>query len=135
MPDEPNLPHEIPGAGGDQPGEQSVKTPAERQLESAGLDRVYDALTDRRRRYILHCLKRSRTPMALADIADSIVRWETNEEPVDVPAERERIYVSLYHYHVPKLADANLVSFDVPKKRVSLCESDEAAIQDVIAER
>jgi hypothetical protein len=120
MTDEPETPNRCPKVDDNRSENQSSKTHSQSQLKSSDRNRVYDALADCRRRYVLHCLKTARTPMALADLADEIVRWETDTAPTEVQAERERIYTSLYHRHLPKLADADLISFDVTDKRVSL---------------
>lgn len=75
-------------------------------------DDLFDVLSNPRRRYILSHLQASKTPMALADLTDAVVRWETGEEPTAVQAVREQVYISLYHWHLPKLADAGLISFN-----------------------
>ncbi|MCO8246627.1 MULTISPECIES: hypothetical protein [unclassified Haladaptatus] len=107
MPDEPEALYRILGDVGGQSEKRLSKTLAERQPESA----------------------------CLGDVADAIVRCKTETEPTEVQAERERIYVSLSHHHVPKSIDANLVSFDVSENRVAFRESDEVAIQEVLLER
>lgn len=122
MTDESETPNRPPEVDDNRSENQSSKAHSQSQLESPDRNRVYEALADRRRRYVLHCLNTSRTPMALADLADAIVRWETDTAPTEVQTERERIYTSLYHWHLPKLADTNLVSFNVTTKRVSLRE-------------
>ncbi len=58
--------------------------------------------------------------MAVADLADDVVRRETDRSPTAMQDERERIYVSLYHNHLPKLAAAELVRFDADRKLVEL---------------
>lgn len=135
MPEKPEALYGITGDDGGQSEKQLSKTLAERQPGSVRLDSVFGALADPRCRDVLRRLNTSRTPMALADVADAIVRRETERELTEVQVERERIYVSLYHRYVPKLIDANLVSFDVFEKRVPFRESDEVVIQEVLHER
>jgi hypothetical protein len=122
MTGESEPPNRIPEVDDSHSENQSSKAHSQSQLASPDWDKIYDALADRRRRYVLSCLKTSRTPIALSDVADTIVRWETDTEPTEVQEKREQIYASLYHWHLPKLADANLVSFDVVEKRASLRE-------------
>lgn len=86
-----------------------------------GKDR-WRVLANRRRRDVLHCLKISTTPMALADVANALVHWETDVSPSAVQEIRERVYVSLYHTHLPKLAEVDLVAFDIDQKLVDLRE-------------
>ena len=82
---------------------------------------LYEVLSDPRRRRVLSCLRSSRTPMALADLTDDLLRREADASPSAAQDERERIYVSLYHRHLPKLGKAGLVSFDIDRKLVGLC--------------
>lgn len=87
-------------------------------------DVLFDVLAEQRRRYVLHCLREHATSMTLSDVADEVAALE-HETPVDdVPAEAvERIYLSLYHSHVPKLADANVVEYDPERDTVALAEN------------
>lgn len=82
----------------------------------------FRVLRNRRRRYVLHCLKTSKTPMALADLADELVRWETDDSPSAVQDLREKVYTSLYHCHLPKLANKGLIDFDTDQNLVSFRE-------------
>jgi hypothetical protein len=93
---------EEPDAGGDDP-----EVPA-----TLHLDYLYDALAHPRRRYLCHLLSRD-GEWTLADIARAVAAVEN-----DVPAsgvtelEYEGVYTSLYHAHIPKLAEGGVVTFD-----------------------
>lgn len=77
------------------------------------LDELFDALADQRRRTVLSCLGESEVPLALADVADEVASREHDGSMTDLSDEAVRqVYLSLYHAHVPKLADANLVEYD-----------------------
>lgn len=94
--------------------------------DSRGLTDAFRVLQNRRRRYVLRCLKTSETPMALADLADELVRWETDASPSAVQDVRERLYTSLYHCHLPKLANKGLIEFDTDQNLVSSSEAVES---------
>lgn len=130
MADNPATQSEISTVGNNRSESQSAETNSNNPTEPARREEVYRVLADHRRRYVLHHLNASTVPLALADVADELVRWETDKKPIEVQEKREQMYSSLYHCHIPKLADANLVSFDVAQKRVSLCESNETKILD-----
>lgn len=73
---------------------------------------LFGALAGRRRRLVLHCLREYQTPIALADLADEIATREHETSISNIPAEEvKRIYMTLYHTHIPKLADANIVEY------------------------
>lgn len=78
-------------------------------------------LADQRRRYVLQCLDGRSTGMALADLATDVAALERDADPRDVsPDAIERVYVSLYHCHVPKLADGDVVDYREERNTVSL---------------
>lgn len=83
---------------------------------------VFRALRNRRHRCVLDCLKTAETPMALADLADELARSESDVSPSAVRDVRERVYASLYHRHLPKLASDGLVDFDTDQNMVALSE-------------
>ncbi len=89
-------------------------------------DDVFAVLSSQRRRFALHCLQKYGGPMALADMADEIAVWENDTDIADIsPEEVKRIYVSLYHTHVPKLEDADIVEYSQERDMVALSENAE----------
>lgn len=91
----------------------------EANVETTGRERdeLFDALTHRRRRRVLEVLRSAGQPLTLTALAEELA-LRSEEEATDERTERLR--VSLYHRHVPKLADTGLVEFDVDRKRVAL---------------
>lgn len=88
--------------------------------ESERISELLTALSDRRRRFVLYCLYEYETPMAIADVTDEIVRHELDAEPTNAPEVRDRVYTNLYHYHLPKLAEADAVVLDLDESLVRL---------------
>ena len=87
---------------GDQP-------PPEAILE---LDHVYTALGHPRRRYLCYSLLES-TAWTLTDLATKIAAWEYEITEGEVSKDqRDKVYVSLYHAHIPKLIDDDVIDFD-----------------------
>lgn len=123
MSDDPEHPNERSRGATVQRAQQIADPAPTDDVGAPSGDELLRVLADRRRRYVLQCLKTAKTPMALADLADDLVRWELDAEPTAVQDERERIYISLYHHHLPKLAEHDLVSFDLNQKLVSLGEA------------
>ena len=87
---------------GDQP-------PPEAILE---LDHVYQALGHPRRRYLCYSLL-GQTEWSLTDLARKIAAWENDIPEHEVTNhQRDQVYVSLYHAHVPKLVGEQVITFD-----------------------
>lgn len=75
------------------------------------VDRLFACLSSRRRRYALVCL-RDHQSMTLADLADEVAVMEHDRRIDEIPADAVmRVYLSLYHTHVPKLEAADLVEY------------------------
>lgn len=87
------------------------------------LDHVYESLCHPRRRYLCYSLLES-TQWSLTDLATKITAWED-----DVPdhavteQQRERVYVSLYHAHVPKLVAEDVIAFDDVNETITPAEN------------
>lgn len=75
------------------------------------LETVHDLLAARRRRYTLYCLYMYATPMGLPDVAEQVTMWEHGVSSGELLDERLRTYNDLYHSHVPKLADADVIVY------------------------
>ena len=88
--------------------------------ENDRVSELLDVLAKRRRRYAIYCLHTFETPMAVADVTDEIVRIEMDTEPTAVPEVRKQIYTDLYHKHLPKLAEADIITFDTEENLVDL---------------
>ena len=66
-----------------------------------------------RQQLLLACLERFDEPVSLPDLAEAIAEQETGEALEDIPGEEvTEIYLSLYHHHVPALADIGLLEYD-----------------------
>lgn len=93
-------------------------------VQSLDADRVFDLLSNQRRRFVIHCLQKYENPMALADMADKIAVWENDTGISNVSAEEvKRVYISLYHTHVPKLADADIVEYSQDRDSVTMTDT------------
>jgi hypothetical protein len=83
---------------------------------------LFDVLSHHRRRYVVECLIRYGSPMTLPDLADECVMMEHQRAVDSVPAETvKRMYMSLYHTHIPKLVDSDAVEYDQESDSVALC--------------
>ena len=76
------------------------------------LDHVYQALGHSRRRYLCYSLL-EQTEWSLIDLASKIAAWENDIPEHEVTNhQREQVYVSLYHAHIPKLVGEEVITFD-----------------------
>lgn len=75
------------------------------------LDHVFEALAHPRRRYLIYTLLEDEE-RPLEYVAGEVIAWE-KDIPVEsvTDADRERIFVSLYHNHIPKLVEDDIVEF------------------------
>lgn len=94
-----------------------------RLADVIGSETVSDLLANRRRRYALYCLYVCTNPLTLPDIAQQVTEWEHNRPTEEILDARLRVYMSLYHDHVPKLEDANLVVYHQGDDMIELTET------------
>ncbi|WP_135534902.1 DUF7344 domain-containing protein [Halostella pelagica] len=93
-------------------------------------DRLFHLLADSRRRYALRCLCEHATQLTLADLADEVAVREREMPIGEIPAETvKRVYMALYHNHVPKLAEANVVEYDQETDTIALGDNTEQVEQ------
>lgn len=79
----------------------------EGEVVSLSMDTVFDILRNRRRRYALYRLNRSRNGVASFD---EVIGFVVRTEPTD--DRHERIARDLYERHLPRLAEANVIEYD-----------------------
>lgn len=88
------------------------------------LDVAFELLADRRRRYVLACLKDHSGPIAVPDLARNVAVHENGGSRSAIPNEEvATVHTSLHHNHIPKLADADAVEFDQDRDVVQVSES------------
>ncbi|WP_254769390.1 DUF7344 domain-containing protein [Salinilacihabitans rarus] len=76
-------------------------------------DEIFHILQTRRRRDVLRYLRQADGPVRLGDLAERVAAWEQGTT-VDAltSSERQRVYISLYQSHLPKLDREGIVDYD-----------------------
>jgi hypothetical protein len=100
---------------------------------SLARDDVYEALSNRRRRFVIHYLQRNGARAALGTLAEHVAAWENDIDVAAVGSDaRKNVYTSLQQFHLPKMEDMNLIRFDRRAGEVEL--TDDADDVDVYME-
>lgn len=86
-------------------------------------DALFDVLSDSRRRFVIVYLHEKSRQLPLRDVAWELASRVRGDESSDVPAaDVKAVHLSLYHVHVPKMAETGLVEFDRERNAVRLAE-------------
>lgn len=88
------------------------------RIQPATVDRVYDLLSDRRRRHLLYLLLDA-DRLSIDEIALRLAAWE-GETPMTAVEDdrRRRIGTALRHNHLPRLADHDVIEYDPDRETV-----------------
>jgi hypothetical protein len=98
--------------------------------EPLSRDTIFSVLSNRRRRYVLHYMKRDPGPVRIRDLAQQIAAWENGIEIEELNyKQRKRVYTSLHQTHLPKLDDVGVVHYDRDRGTITLAEG--AAALDI----
>lgn len=82
----------------------------------AELDRLFDLLSDRRRRYLFSYLRdRPDEVVAFDDLVSALAEREAHH---DGYADDRTIAISLIHDHLPRFADAAIIEYDRAERTV-----------------
>lgn len=82
------------------------------------------------RQHVFDCLRTHDTPISLADLADEIAVQENGLPITEISGEEiKRIYLSLYHSHLPELTDANVLTYSQERDLVGLSTNADSAAQ------
>lgn len=91
--------------------------------ESDELDDLFDVLSNRRRRAVLHYLKQHADdcPVSINELSRVLAAWEQGI-PKDQVAydDRHSIHTSLQQFHIPKMVNSGLVDYNSQETRVDL---------------
>ncbi|MFW6265640.1 MAG: DUF7344 domain-containing protein [Halanaeroarchaeum sp.] len=76
-------------------------------------DDLFEILSNRRRRYVVHALKQADEPMQIGEVAERVAAWEYDVEESELSYdERKRVYTALQQSHLPKMDDYGILEYD-----------------------
>ncbi|RXK50376.1 DUF7344 domain-containing protein [Halorientalis pallida] len=91
---------------------------------SLSTETIFETLSNKRRRYTLHYLKRLGEPVTIRDLSEQLAAWENGVERDQVkPKERKRLYTALHQTHLPKMDRLGVVEYDNDRGVVALTEA------------
>lgn len=103
--------------GGNEHGE------GEAQNQQLTMDEIFEILSCKRRRHVLHHLKQQQGTSDLGTLAEHIAGWENDKVPAQVRSnERKNVYTALRQFHLPKMDEKGVVEFDSRAGTVELSE-------------
>ena len=81
------------------------------EIDDLSEDDVYEMLSNRRRRFVIHALKRAEEPVDVSELSTHVTAWERGVDPDAVKYEdRRNVYSTLQRTHLPKLEEKNVVT-------------------------
>lgn len=98
-----------------QPSNQNPATESETDLSATDRHRL---LASQRRRIVLDVVGARTAPVGLDELAAAVATREADGDAVDGET-LDRVRGSLYHCHLPMLADLAVVVYDVEAQRVA----------------
>jgi hypothetical protein len=95
-------------------------------------DTVVAALANHRRRAILTYLQQAQSGTAtVEELASFIAEHADGQSSTPLDTDGQNITMSLHHVHLPKLADANLITYEPDRGRVS--DQSDGWVADLLA--
>ena len=89
-------------------------------VDGVSRDELFDVLGHRFRRSLLICLRRHAVTISLADAAEEVVCLTRGEPITEIDAEYvKEVYLSLYHSHVPRLVEYDIVRYEQERDLVT----------------
>ena len=83
------------------------------QSNAARMEAACSLLAESERRYVLYQLA-NREQAHIEDLVTQIAAWEHEEPTEAIDREtRQYVYVSLVHNHLPRLADYDIIDYDL----------------------
>ncbi|SEV79906.1 DUF7344 domain-containing protein [Natrinema salifodinae] len=92
------------------------------QTNGSRMEAACSLLAESERRFLLYQLADDRT-VNLEDVITQVAAWELDAHPEAIDKEtRQRVYVSLVHNHLPRLADYDIIEYDLRSGDIVLTE-------------
>ncbi|WP_246310503.1 DUF7344 domain-containing protein [Halorarum halophilum] len=85
------------------------------------LDRLFDLLSEERRRYALYYLDQHDGPVSVDELAAQVAEWQADPGTVSIPEDTfNRIELELLHVDLPKASTATFVQYNPEERTVEL---------------
>lgn len=76
-------------------------------------DELFELLSSRRRRYVIHALQRAEQHLEIGTLSERVAAWEWEQSAEDVSHDqRKSVYTSLQQHHLPKMDEVGVVEYD-----------------------
>lgn len=86
-------------------------------------DQLFAVLSDARRRFVLRTLQLADREMSVSELTSEVVSWEADMTDSGTTDDvRDTVEISLVHTHLPKMAQAGVVSYDPAAGTVALTD-------------
>lgn len=89
-----------------------------RYAQAEETDNMLLCLSNACRRQLIQYLVEEETPVKIETAAQRIKRWEERTTRTDDKPSQQDMMKSLWHHHLPKLADADIIALDTDKKTI-----------------
>ncbi|QFU84625.1 DUF7344 domain-containing protein [Natronorubrum aibiense] len=76
------------------------------------LDKIFELLENKRRRYALYYLYERDGPVAVGELIEKIDEWEDEQPHHDVPDRFDTLSADLKHTHLPRSSEVEFVQYD-----------------------
>ncbi|RBI60693.1 hypothetical protein DMJ13_17155 [halophilic archaeon] len=84
-------------------------------------DKIFHLLQVKRRRDALRYLQNHNGSAEMRDVTEQVAAWENNTTVTELSSnERQRVYISLYQSHLPKLDKEGIIKYDQSRGNVTL---------------
>jgi hypothetical protein len=100
---------------------QRGQAEAKGSTETLSREVALDVLSNERRRYVIHYLKRRGGTVPLGDLTEAVAGWELGKPPTALDyKERKRVKNALQQFHLPKMQEVGFVEYDRDRGTVEL---------------
>lgn len=89
-------------------------------LDEQLLTETFELLTHPYRRYVLYCLANDSSEVGIGTLAAKIATWEGAKMGTDQRTTDTNIRTALRHNHIPKLAEAGIITVDATTNTIEL---------------
>ncbi|WP_458208032.1 DUF7344 domain-containing protein [Haladaptatus sp. NG-SE-30] len=91
------------------------------------LNETFELLSNPRRRYVLYHLMAESECVDPDDLAERIANWEANDTSDDGDDNLQTVKTALQHIHLPRLADAGVITYESNPGTIEFDGTDEFA--------